>query len=337
MAEDKNQNEVNENNDENAWWKSWYNSAKSKSEEVFDYLKQDLTEISSTVRTEAASIINSTTSVISEGIPVNIPAPEWSNATASVKESVSSFINTMSSALNPQPLDGDEEPYIVENDRIVSISKFQSKLYLLSADSSTYLNDIEDNLRLRYSAWLESLKNYEFNPLANEKLTKLLLSNSRLKENYDKLVPEQISHGEFWNRYLFRKALLEDEEAEKHRRRSLEKKVCESLEWEKESFGSHLSLSEEEQGQILQEYEKERCICSKLEPENKDENIKSELHGSNAESEVSSVQSANDRGKHWESFLKSFDILPPVVTNTFFLSESSSDDWEKDFDIDEIP
>lgn len=43
----------------------------------------------------------------------------------------------------------------------------------------------------------------------------------------------QISHGEFWNRYLFRKALLEDEEAEKHRRRSLEKKVCESLEWEK--------------------------------------------------------------------------------------------------------
>lgn len=32
--------------------------------------------------------------------------------------------------------------------------------------------------------------------------------------------------------------------------------------------------------------------------ENKDENIiKSEMHGSNAESEVSSVQSANDRGK----------------------------------------
>lgn len=36
----------------------------------------------------------------------------------------------MSSALNPQPLDGDEEPYIVENDRIVSISKFQVS-YLL--------------------------------------------------------------------------------------------------------------------------------------------------------------------------------------------------------------
>lgn len=135
----------------------------------------------------------------------------------------------MSSALNPQPLDGDEEPYIVENDKIVSISKFQvrsvllilyylstyltfcifcvcqvkhllityfvyfqSKVYLLSADSSTYLNDIEENLRLRYTAWLDSLKNYEFNPLSNEKLTKLLLSNSRLKENYDKLVPEQV-------------------------------------------------------------------------------------------------------------------------------------------------
>ena len=133
----------------------------------------------------------------------------------------------------------------------------QSKLYLLSADPSTYLLDIEEDLHTRYSAWLDSLKNYEFDLLSHESLTKLLLSNTRLKENYETLVPEkvremenflplvfssssyqnaifvQVSHGEFWNRFLFRKALLEDEEAEHHRKKSMEKKFCDTLEWEK--------------------------------------------------------------------------------------------------------
>lgn len=62
------------------------------------------------------------------------------------------------------------------------------------------------------------------------------------------------------------------------------------------------------------------------------------MHGSNAESEVSSVQSANDRGKLTKYFLNNIGMtLPPVVTNVLILSESSSDDWEKDFDIDDIP
>lgn len=75
---------------------------------------------------------------------------------------------------------------------------FQSKLYLLSADSKTYLTDIEENLLSRYNAWMDSLKNYEFNQLSNESLTKLLLSNSRLKENYEKLVPEQVRYNYFF-------------------------------------------------------------------------------------------------------------------------------------------
>lgn len=72
------------------------------------------------------------------------------------------------------------------------IFRIQSKLYLLSSDANTYLKDIEDNLLTQYNAWMDSLKNYEFDQLSNEKLTKLLLSNSRLKENYEKLVPEKV-------------------------------------------------------------------------------------------------------------------------------------------------
>ncbi|XP_065206514.1 BSD domain-containing protein 1-like isoform X1 [Planococcus citri] len=314
---EENRDKTEENKeDENSWsWKSWYSAAKNKSGEVFDYLKQDLNEISTTVKSEASSFLNTTRTAIVDGI--QITNPEWTSATSTVKESVSSILSQVSSALSPQPCDGDEEPFIVENDKIVSISKFQSKLYLLSADTSTYLKDIEETLSTRYSAWLESLKHYEFDPLSNEKLTKLLLTNSRLKENYEKLVPEQVSHGEFWNRFLFRKALLEDEEAEKVRKKSVESKIADSLHWDKETLGSHLSLSEEEQNQLLKEYEEELSSIS-TKPETiettKDEITKQILTSSatNSISEGSSAQSLNDR-------------------------ESSSDDWEKDFDIEEIP
>lgn len=59
---------------------------------------------------------------------MKIPNTEWSSATTSVKESVSSLILQVTNALNPQPLDGDEEPYIVENDKIVSITRFQVRI-----------------------------------------------------------------------------------------------------------------------------------------------------------------------------------------------------------------
>lgn len=310
MSEEKEQSVENASNDasddQNAWWKSWYSAAKSKSEVVLDFLKQDLNEISTTVKTEASSFINNTASAISDGIQIN--NPEWLTAKNTMKESVSSIINQVSKALNPPPLDGDEEPYIVAHDKLVSVSKLQKKLYLLSADPNTYMNEIEENFHSRYNAWLESVKNYEFNLLSNESLTKLLLRNLRLKENYEKLVPEQVSHGDFWNRYLFRKALLEDEEAEFQRKKNIEKRICDNLEWERESFGSNISLSEEEQKLLLREYENERNAIVK--PESMGKTRKTNSEGT-SESEVSSIQSVHDR-------------------------ESSSDDWEKDFDIEEI-
>jgi hypothetical protein len=44
---------------------------------------------------------------------------------------------------------------------------------------------------------------------------------------------EQISHAQFWHRYLFRKGLIEDEEAARERKEEREKQVAESFQWDK--------------------------------------------------------------------------------------------------------
>jgi hypothetical protein len=101
----------------------------------------------------------------------------------------------------------------------------------MATDGSTFLLDpAEDEiLAPQFQAWLDCQEEHYMN--AN-RLTRMLSTNAHLKTNYEKLVPEevcdftgniatvslnfiifQMGHQQFWQRFLFRKALLEDEEA----------------------------------------------------------------------------------------------------------------------------
>lgn len=46
-------------------------------------------------------------------------------------------------------------------------------------------------------------------------------------------MPEHVSHINFWKRFLFRKALLEDEESRLEIKEKKEKQQAEQLQWEK--------------------------------------------------------------------------------------------------------
>jgi len=69
--------------------------------------------------------------------------------------------------------------------------------------------------------------------LSNDKLTKILNECIPLRENYEKLVPDFVSHADFWYRFLFRKALLEDEDAKQQRRSEREKQEVERIDFNK--------------------------------------------------------------------------------------------------------
>lgn len=106
-------------------------------------------------------------------------------------------------------------------------------MYTLSNDPNTFLMEIDDQLDKRYKAWLDWVKSGDSSLLSNEKLTKILNDCNPLRENYEKLVPNSVSHADFWYRFLFRKALLEDEDAKQERLLEKEKRATEKIDFNK--------------------------------------------------------------------------------------------------------
>lgn len=89
----------------------------------------------------------------------------------------------------------------------VTLTGFQKHLAELQAASETYLNPPDDNLSENYQRWMEVTEQDQF---TQNRLAKHLASSEILNEKYLTLVPDQIPHMEFWQRYLFKRALLED-------------------------------------------------------------------------------------------------------------------------------
>lgn len=53
-----------------------------------------------------------------------------------------------------------------------------------------------------------------------------------LHNQYETLVPQRVSHIVFWKRYLFRKALLEDEESRRELKEKKERDQIEKVQWD---------------------------------------------------------------------------------------------------------
>lgn len=83
------------------------------------------------------------------------------------------------------------------------------------------------------------MKSGDSSLLSDDKLAKILNDCTPLQENYERLVPDSVSHSDFWYRFLFRKALLEDEDAKQQRRLEKEKQEAERIDFNK----GRLSLS----------------------------------------------------------------------------------------------
>nr|XP_023019410.1 BSD domain-containing protein 1-A-like isoform X2 [Leptinotarsa decemlineata] len=239
---------------DNSWaFSSWLNAAKNKSTEVLEFVKKDLEEFGSAVKSEASSVVSSTGAVIEKTLNLDSPDSTASN----MKRSFSSFIGQMSNVLNPSPDDSDTEVLIVENSETVTLTKFQKALYELQNDPRTFLCDPEEELHKQFQCWLEIIDDQ----LCDERIAKQVNSSEVLKRQYAKLVPEIVEHQLFWKRYLFKKALLEDQFAREEAlgKRDQKDKLDseENLKWDQD-FGPDVELTEEEQIKLLEQYENEK-------------------------------------------------------------------------------
>lgn len=103
--------------------------------------------------------------------------------------------------------------------------------------------EIDDQLDKRYKAWLDWVKSGDSSLLSNDKLTKILNECTPLRDNYQKLVPDSVSHADFWYRFLFRKALLEDEDAKHQRQSDRENREAERIDFNKGRLSNHITVT----------------------------------------------------------------------------------------------
>lgn len=89
----------------------------------------------------------------------------------------------------------------------VTLTGFQKHLAELQANESTYLSSPDATLQENYQRWLEIVDQDQF---TQNQLARHLTSSEILNEKYLSLVPDKLPHMEFWKRYLFKRALLED-------------------------------------------------------------------------------------------------------------------------------
>lgn len=166
---------------------------------MLEAVKRDLDEISTVVRAE----VSSAGSAIGETLRLDEPE----SAASSVKKSLSSFFGQVSEVLAPSFDDDEMEAIKITADGIVTLNGFQKHLAELQGNEITYLQPPDDTLSENYHRWLEVVEQDQF---TLQQIQKHLNNSEILNEMYMKFVPVNVSHMEFWKRYLFKRALLED-------------------------------------------------------------------------------------------------------------------------------
>ncbi|KAF5296129.1 hypothetical protein FQR65_LT10299 [Abscondita terminalis] len=316
---------------ENNWLSSWLSAAKTKSTEVLEFVKKDLEEFGNAVKQEASSVVSSTGNAIEKTLKLNEPE----STVGSMKRSFSSFLGQMNNVLNPSPDDSDTEAILItEGSEAVTLSKLQQIIYELQKNEKTFLEDPDPSLDQQYQCWLEIIESQ----LDDDRLAKHLSNSNTLNNQYLLLVPDRVSHQQFWKRYLFRKALVEDElareeAAEKRMTKDKELANEEHVQWDQEDFATDIELSEEEQTRLLQQYDDE----TKQKNEDKRKSIAKELIGENIIFEKTSVtKSSKEKANANESIKTNSENEKEIVNKSKELNLKNKNNEVIDVNADQI-
>lgn len=260
-----------------SWWGSWLDTAKSKSASVLEAVKNDLTELTTVVKTEATSA--------TEALGRSLSLTEPDSTVGAMKKSFSSFLGQVTEALVPSLEEEEEgEEVLITEEGAETLTGFYKHLAELQSMDTTYLEEPADELSEKYKRWMEVVEQEQF---TEPRLARHLASSTILNEQYVTLVPGKVAHMDFWKRYLFKKALLEDaianaEIAERKAKAAVassetvapnkvivqtdqpkrtieEDLIPDDIAWAEvpEFDASNMELSEEEQARLLEEYEQE--------------------------------------------------------------------------------
>jgi len=332
----------------------WVESAKSKSVAVLEAVKKDLDELSTVVKEEA--------SAASEALGLN----QADSTVGVMKKSISSFLGQVSDVLVPPVEDEESEAIMITKDGMVTLSGFAKHLAELQQNDATYLQEPAEELASQYKRWLEVIEQDQF---TEPRILKQLSSSQILNEKYLNLVPGQVAHMEFWKRYLFKKALLEDAvaNAEQVTRRAeqevastqtvvpetiivqteqpkaplpsvattVDEPVLEDYKkWEDDCLASgDIELSEEEQARLLEEYEKEIKERDAEPPKKQPAAGKKQASKAQAQNKSQSAKATkNQNQKNVAATKGGAKNVTKKKAEATKEDTTSDESWEKDFD-----
>lgn len=275
-----------------SWWGGWISQAKEKSASVLEAVKNDLNEITTAV-TETLHLNQSEDELLRDASSDSNDLQQqdqqqhpstvnFANMKQSISSSISTFFGSVTDALIPQMDEEDvSEAILITGDDTIVLTGFTKYLAELQANDETYLEEPSKTAELaeKYRMWLEVVEQDQF---TQQRVDKMLQQSQILNEKYNKFVPNTVSHMNFFKRYLFKKALLEDDLANEERRKkemiietqpepTVPESIIPSVEAQiatpqttpskkneiKDLDITNYEISEEEQARLLEEYEQE--------------------------------------------------------------------------------
>ncbi|XP_077497277.1 BSD domain-containing protein 1-like isoform X1 [Amblyomma americanum] len=177
------------------WWNSWLQTAKDKSSTAYEFFKRDLTEFSSTVQQDTAQAVSSTAAFVRDKLKLD----GENSVTSKAKEGLTSLIGSISEALSPTWDPADDELSVIHDNEVHPVDRWQACLHSILVDRNTYCHEPDSPPEV-YETWLET---FNMNDHKDE-IAEILLNHAEVQGLYDELVPNAVSHEEFWQRYFFR-------------------------------------------------------------------------------------------------------------------------------------
>nr|XP_002128881.1 BSD domain-containing protein 1 isoform X1 [Ciona intestinalis] len=197
----------------NSWWGSWYDSAKKKLVETNEFIARDLKEFTQVVKDDTSKFVAQTAISMKDQLNIKANVEEASEATKVVATSISGFLGSVVKHVTPSPPDQDENAdstmFVGTQSGMKVISPAEARLFSIQTDPATYCNEPDNTPE--FHQWLETFELSE----KKEELSLLMLDYKEVRTLYTRLVPDAVSHVDFWQRYFYKKYCLD--EAEKRR------------------------------------------------------------------------------------------------------------------------
>ncbi|CAF0838888.1 unnamed protein product [Didymodactylos carnosus] len=175
-----------------SWFNSVIQSAKEKSLHALEFVKNDINEFTTTVKSDTEKYVSQATTVVKNQQVGDLGLKKIVNRLSDVVQNTNLLNKTNTTDLSSTP------------DRV------QIELNKIQTDETVYLNDpVPYDL---YEQWKSNLASNSDIDSKKGEISQLLIDNPTIRSIYSRLVPAKTTHTDFWMRYFYRVYQIEEDE-----------------------------------------------------------------------------------------------------------------------------